>query len=280
LGRVLAQRMAELLGQPVIVENVSGAGGVVAAVRVARGSADGYQFILGDSSFAHNQSLYKNPPFNAVTDFAPVALIAEQPTILVVRKDMPVNNLTEFITFTKANQARMQYGSAGTGSPNQLACLLLNARIGVDVTHIPYRGGGPLLQDIVGGRLDYACPIAATAIATITSGQARPIAILTRKRSPAFPDLSSAHEQGLSDFEAGAWNALFFPRATPEAIVSRLHDAAAAALDTPMVSARIAELGAIAATPDRRSADYLRQFLVQEIDKWAVPIKAAHVSLD
>ena len=280
LGRVLAQRMSEVLGQPVIVENVSGAGGVVAALRVARGPADGSQFILGDSSFAHNQTLYKNPPFNAVTDFAPVALIAEQPTVLVVRKEMPAGNLAEFIAFTKQNQAKMQYGSAGTGSPNQLACVLLNARIGVDVTHIPYRGGGPMLQDIVSGRVDYACPIAATAIATITSGQDRPIAILTRKRSPAFPNLASAHEQGLTDFEAGAWNALFLPKATPEAIVTRLHDAAAAALDTPMVEARIAELGAIAATPERRSADYLRQFLLQEIDKWAGPIKAAHVSLD
>ncbi len=280
LGRVLAQRMAEILGQPVIVENVSGAGGVVGAVRVARGPADGSQFILGDSSFAHNQSLYKNPPFNAAADFAPVALIAEQPTVLVVRKEMPVNNLGEFIAFAKANQAKMQYGSAGTGSPNQLACLLLNVRIGVDVTHIPYRGGGPLMQDIVGGRLDYACPIAATALATIMTGQARPIAILTRNRSPAFPDLPSAHEQGLTDFEAGAWNALFLPKQTPEAIVTRLHDAAAAALDTPTVASRIAELGAIAVGPDRRSADYLRQFLVQEIDKWSVPIKAAHVSLD
>jgi tripartite-type tricarboxylate transporter receptor subunit TctC len=280
LGRVLAQRMAEILGAPVIVENVAGAGGVVAAVRVARGAADGSQFILGDSSFAHNQSLYKNPPFNPVTDFAPVALIAEQPTVLVVRKEMPVNTLAEFIAFAKANQTKMQYGSAGTGSPNQLACLLLNARIGIDVTHIPYRGGGPLLQDIIGGRLDYACPIAATAITTINSGQTRGIAILTRNRSPALPDLASADEQGLTGFEAGAWNALFAPKATPEAIVSRLHDAAALALDTPMVAARIAELGAIAATPERRSADYLKQFLAQEIDKWAVPIKAAHVSLD
>jgi tripartite-type tricarboxylate transporter receptor subunit TctC len=157
---------------------------------------------------------------------------------------------------------------------------LLNARIGVDVTHIPYRGGGPLMQDIVGGRLDYACPIAATAIATIATGQVRGIAILTHNRSPAFPDLASATEQGLTDFEAGAWNALFLPKATAPAIVARLHDAAAAALDTPAVAARIAELGAIAAAPERRSAEYLKQFLAQETDKWAVPIRAAHVSLD
>lgn len=280
LGRILAQRMSEILGQQVVVENVAGAGGIIAAVRVAKGPADGSQFILGDSSFAYNQALYKTPRYNALTDFAPVALIAEQPTVLIVRKELPANTLPEFIAYTRANQASMQYGSAGIGSPIHLACLLLNATIGVNVTHIPYRGGAPAMQDMVGGRIDYLCPIAATAIATINTGQARPIAILTHTRFPAFPELASAHEQGLTDFEAGSWNALFLPKGTPAAIVQRLHDSAVAAMDTPRVAARIAEVGAILAAPERRSPEYLKGFIAREITKWSAPIKAANIALE
>jgi tripartite-type tricarboxylate transporter receptor subunit TctC len=280
LGRILAQRMSEILGQQVVVENVAGAGGVIAAVRVAKGPPDGSQFILGDSSFAYNQALYKNPRYNALTDFAPVALIAEQPTILIVRKELPANTLAEFIAYARANQANMQYGSAGIGSPIHLACLLLNATIGVNVTHIPYRGGAPAMQDMVGGRIDYLCPIAATAIATTNTGQAKPIAILTRARFPAFPNLASAHEQGLADFEAGSWNALFLPKGTPAAIVERLHEATVAAMDTPRVAARIAEVGAILVAPERRSPDYLKDFIAREITKWSAPIKAANIALE
>ena len=154
LGRILAPRMAETLGQQIVVENVAGAGGVIAAVRVAKAPPDGYQFLLGDSSFAYDQSLYKSPRYNAVDDFAPVGLIVDQPTVLITRKDLPVENLAEFIAYAKANQAKMQFGSAGAGSPIHLACVLLNLAIGVDVTHVPYRGGAPALQDLIGGRID------------------------------------------------------------------------------------------------------------------------------
>src|SRR5258708_10483316 len=157
LARVLAPRMSEILGQQIVVENVAGAGGVVAAVRVAKAAADGYQFLLGDSSFAYDQSLYKNPRYNAVSDFAPVALIVDQPTVLITRKDLAVGNLKEFIAYAKANEAKMQFGSAGTGSPIHLACVLLNMAIGINVTHIPYRGGAPALQDLFGGRACAPC---------------------------------------------------------------------------------------------------------------------------
>jgi tripartite-type tricarboxylate transporter receptor subunit TctC len=280
LGRILAPRMSEMLGQQVVVENVAGAGGVIAAVRVAKAPPDGYQFLLGDSSFAYDQSLYKNPRYNAVDDFAPVGLIVDQPTVLITRKDLPVDNLAEFIAYVKANQAKMQFGSAGAGSPIHLACVLLNMAIGVNVTHVPYRGGAPAMQDLIGGRIDYLCAIAATAIPPIESRQVKAVAILTRDRSPALPTLASAHEQGLSNLEAGAWNAFFLPNGTPAAIVQKLHDAAVAAMETPAVRARLGELGAAVVAPERRSPEYLKRFVASEIEKWAAPIRAANVTAE
>jgi tripartite-type tricarboxylate transporter receptor subunit TctC len=280
LGRVLAPRMSEILGQQIVVENVAGAGGVIAAVRVAKASPDGYQFLLGDSSFAYDQSLYKNPRYDAVNDFAPVALIVDQPTVLIARKDLPIDNLAEFIVYAKTNQAKMQFGSAGAGSPIHLACVLLNMAIGANVTHVPYRGGAPAVQDLIGGRIDYLCPIATTAIPPIEGRQVKAVAILTRDRSPALPTLASAHEQGLSNLEAGAWNAFFLPSGTPAAIVQKLHDAAVAAMETPAVRARLSELGAAVVAPERRSPEYLKRFVASEIEKWAAPIKAANVTAE
>jgi tripartite-type tricarboxylate transporter receptor subunit TctC len=280
LARVIAPRISELLGRPIVIENVTGAGGITAAVRIARAPPDGYQFVLGDSSFAHNQALYRNPPYSAATDFAPVVLIAEQPPVLIVRNDLPANDLSKFIAYAKVNQAKMQYGSAGAGSPTHLASVLLNLAIGVNITHIPYRGGAPAMQDVIAGRIDYQCPIVGTAISQIEARQVKAIAILTKTRSPSLPGLASAQEQGLTNFEASAWNAFFLPKGTPAAIVARLHDATVAAMETPVVQMRLKELGANIVTSQRRSPEYLKAFLASEIEKWAGPIKAAGIALD
>jgi len=155
IGRVLAAGLSQVLGQQVIVENVGGAGGMTGASRVVKAAPDGYQFVFGSTgTFAHSQTFYKHPLYNTVTDFAPVALVSQQPIMLVARKDLPVQNLQEFIAYTKANQAKMQYGSPGVGSGNHLACALLNAAIEVNVTHVPYRGGGPAIHDLIAGRTD------------------------------------------------------------------------------------------------------------------------------
>jgi tripartite-type tricarboxylate transporter receptor subunit TctC len=263
------------LGQQIVIENVTGAGGATAAVRVAKAAPDGYQFLLGDSSFAHSQTLYRPPLYNAATDFAPVALIAEQPPVLIARNDLPVNSLPEFIAYANLNQAKMQYGSAGTGSPTHLACVLFNVSIGVNITHIPYRGGAPAMQDLIGGRIDHQCAIPGTALSQIESKQVKAIAILTKNRSPSLPALATAHEQGLTDFDAGAWNAIFLPKGTPVAIIRKLHDATAIAMETPAVRARLKEVGATIVAPERRSPEYLKEFVESEIGKWARPIKAA-----
>lgn len=279
VGRILAPRLSEILGQNVIVENVSGAAGIIGTSRVAKAPPDGYQFLLGAAgAMSQNQFLYKTLPYNTATDFAPVALIAETPPVLVVRKDLPGDNLQGFIAHAKVNQAKMQYGSSGAGTSTHLACLLLNAAAGVSVTHIPYRGGGPAMQDLVAGRIDYQCPLAAVTIPQIESKSVKAIAILTKERSPILPNLASAHEQGLGDFDAGSWWAFFLPRGAPAPVIQKLNEATNAALNTPAVQARLFENGATIVGPERRSPDYLKTFLESETAKWGAAIKAAGIT--
>ena len=281
LARIVSARLSEILGQQVIVENVAGAGGMTGVSRVAKAPADGYQAVLGGTgTFAANQTLYKKPLYNAVQDFAPTALIAEQPILLVARKDLPADNLQEFIAYAKASQRQLQYGSGGVGSATHLGCILLNSAIGVAATHVPYRAAAMALQDLVAGRIDYVCPIASVAIGHIEAGQVKPIAILSKSRAPILPHLASAAEQGLAGFDAYMWDGIFLPKATPAAIVQKLHDAVVAVMDTPAVRERMATIGAELVAGDRRSPEYLHSFVASEVEKWALPIRASGASLD
>jgi tripartite-type tricarboxylate transporter receptor subunit TctC len=279
LGRILGRRLSEILGQQVIIENVGGAGGMVGSARVAKAQPDGYQFVLGSRADAINQTLYKNPLYNLATDLAPVALIADQPTLLVARNDLPVGNLVEFIAYARANQASMQMASAGAGSTGHLDCMLLNATIGINVTHVPYRGGGPAMQDLIAGRIDYICTLSATARQQIEGRLIKAVAVLSRDRSAMLPGLASAREQGL-DFEASTWFGFFLPKGTPAPIIHKLNEATVAAIDTPSVQEQLKEVGAVAVAPERRSPGYLQKFVLSEIDKNAAPIKAAGLAID
>ena len=279
IARILGPRLSEILGQQVIVENIGGAGGMTGAGRVAKAAPDGYQFILGNvGTHAQNQTLYKNPLYSAVSDFAPVILLVDQPMVLITRRDLPTDNLQQFIAYAKANQAKMQYGSAGAGAPTHLSCALLNAAIGIDVTHVPYRGGGPGMQDLIAGRIDYFCYNTPAAIPQIAGKTVRAIAVLSMNRSQALPDLATAHEQGLRDFEADNWLAFFLPKGTPAAIIQKLHDAAVTTVATPAIRQRLTELGADPVAPDRQTPEYLQKFVESQIAKWAAAIKAAGVS--
>jgi tripartite-type tricarboxylate transporter receptor subunit TctC len=281
LGRIMAQRLSEILGQQLIVENIGGAGGMTGAQRVAQGSRDGYQVLLGTvGTQAQNQTLYRHPLYNALTDFAPVVLIADVPLVLIARKDLPASNLQEFIAYARANQGKMSYGSAGAGSATHLGCVLLNSAMGTNIQHVPYRGTGPAMTDLTAGRIDFLCEVVSTALAQIQGGTVKPLATLTKTRSPVLPDLPTAQEQGLADFEAYTWNALFFPRGTPEPIVRRLHDAAVEAMATPSVRTRLEGLGASVVTPERTTPEYLEKFVASEVEKWAAPIRASGVSSD
>ena len=281
LGRIFAPVLSEHLGQQIIVENVGGAGGMTGVARVARATTDGHQFVLGDAStFAINQTFYKKPLYNATSEFAPVMLIAEVPQVLVARKTLPVNNLSEFISYAAANQGMMHYGSAGPGTGGHLTCALLNTAAGINVTHVPYRGAAPALQDVVGGQIDYLCTPAPTVTSQIEGKAVNAIAVLTKSRSPSLPSVASAHEQGLQNFEASNWGAFFFPKGTPAHIIQKLHDATVAALSNPSVLGRLKEVAADPVSPERRSPEFLADFVKSEIEKWAIPIKSAGISAD
>jgi tripartite-type tricarboxylate transporter receptor subunit TctC len=279
VGRILAPRLGEVLGQQVVIENVGGAGGMTGSARVAKAAPDGYQFVLGNvGTHAVSQTLSKNPLYNAVADFAPVALVADLSLVLVVRKDLPAGNLPEFIAYAKGNQQKLQFGSAGAGSATHLGCVLINAAIGVNVTHVPYRGGAPAMQDLVAGRIDYMCVDTPVAVPQIESGTIKAIAILTRTRSPSLPALPSAQEQGLADFEASNWAAIFLPKGTPAPIIEKLHAAIVEAANTPAVQMRLKDNGVDLVAAERRSPGYLATVVAGEIAKWAGPIKASGVT--
>jgi tripartite-type tricarboxylate transporter receptor subunit TctC len=281
LGRVMAQRMGEILGQQIVIENIGGAGGMTGSKRGAEAAPDGYTFVLGTvGTHAQSQTMYKKPLYNSASDFTPVALIAEVPIVLIARKDLPVSNLKEFIAYAKANQAKMQYGSAGAGSATHLGCVLLNYLIGVDITHLPYRGTGPAMQDLQGGRIDYLCEIVTTAKPQIDGGTVKPIAIMTKERSKALPNVPTGLEQGTPKLEAYTWNAIFLPKGAPDDVVKKLNDAAVQAIKTPAVRERLEALGAVIVSEDRATPQYLGQFVQSEIEKWAAPIKASGVSVD
>ena len=278
-ARNLAQRIGEILGQTVVIENVGGAGGMVGSARVAKAAPDGYTFVFGNSgTHAANQTLYKKPLYDAASDFAPVILFAEVPRVMSVRKDLPVSNLQEFIAYAKANKDKIQFGSAGVGSASHVGCVLLNEAIGVEITHIPFRGSGIALQELVAGRHDYVCEVISTSISQIQPGLIKPLAVMSAQRSPLLPNVPTAHEQGLKDFDASAWYAFFLPKGTPAPIVAKLNDAVSKTLDTPAVRERLEGLGIGVVAADRRSPQYLGDFVKREIVKWAGPIKAANIT--
>ena len=280
LARLFAQRMGELLGQQIIVENVGGAGGMNGADRVAKAAPDGYTFLLGTvGTQAQNQSLYKKPAYNSVTDFAPVALMVEAPLVLVARKDLPVKDMKEFVAYGKANKDKMQYASAGTGSAIHLGCALMNMVTGLDIVHVPYRGANPAMQDLMSGRVDYLCDIITTAKPQVDAGTVKPIAILTKERSKVLPNVPTAIEHGF-EVEAYTWNAFFLPKGTPAAIVQKLNQATVEAMKTPAVRDKLESAGLIFVSDDRTTPEYLAKFVQSEIAKWAAPIKAGNISVD
>jgi tripartite-type tricarboxylate transporter receptor subunit TctC len=280
VARLMAQRMGEILGQPIIVENVGGTGGMNGANRVAKAAPDGYTFLQGTvGTQAQNQTLFKTPAYNSTTDFAPVALILEAPLVLIARKDLPAKDMKEFVAYAKANKEKMQFASAGTGSAIHLGCALMNQIAGLDVVHVPFRGANPAMQDLIAGRVDYLCDIITTAKVQIDAGTVKPIAVLTKERSKVLPDVPTAIEQGFN-VEAYTWNAFFLPRGTPEPIVQKLRQATVEAMKTPAVREKLEAAGLILVSDDRTTPEYLGNFVRSEIVKWAAPIKASGATSD
>jgi len=280
LGRIVAARMGDILGQTIVVENVGGAGGMTGANRVKIAPPDGYQIVLGTvGTHAQVQNLIKKPLYDAGKDFQPVALLAEVPLVLIVRKDLPVSTIKDFADYVKKNQDKMSFGSSGVGAAVHLGTVLLNSALGVTVTHVPYRGSAPAMQDLQAGRIDYMTEIVSTGYPQIKGEAVKAIAMLSPQRSPILPDLPTAKEGGV-DVTAYTWNAIFLPKGTPEPIVKKLNDAAVQAMKTPVVRERLEGLGVSVVTEDRMTPAYLDQFVKDEIVKWGKAIKDSGASVE
>ena len=274
-ARIMAERIGAILGQRVVVENVGGGGGTLGGQRVVRAEPDGYTALLGTIATHTNPQLFSDKPlYDPVADFVPVALIAEIPLILITRKDFPANTFEQFVAYAKANQATMNYGSAGVGSASHLGCVMLDQAMGTQIQHVPYRGTAPAMQDLVAGRLDFLCEIAVSAVPSIKSGSVKGLANLSRERSPVLPDLPTAVEKGLPAVQAYTWTALFLPKGTPEPIAARLNAATVQAMNGPGLREQLDNLAATLVAPERRTQAYLLGFVKSEWDKWGSAIRA------
>jgi tripartite-type tricarboxylate transporter receptor subunit TctC len=280
-GRVLAVGLSEVLGQQVIIENVGGGGGMTGTARVAKAPPDGYQFVFASvDSMAIVPAMHKAPLYNSVADFTAAGLVVEQPIVLITRTDLPVNTLREFVAYAKANHARMQFGSSGVGSGSHFSCAKLNAALGIEPTHVPYRGSGLAMQDLIGGRIDYFCALGAAAMGPLEGGNAKAMALLTSERSDLFPALRTLKEQGIPGVDSSFWTASFFPKDTPDAIVQKLYDATTHALNSPVTIERLKKAGVAPIAPELRTPAYLRTFIGREVDNWAAMIKASGVPIE
>jgi tripartite-type tricarboxylate transporter receptor subunit TctC len=280
-ARLQALALGEILGQTIVVENVGAAAGTIGSGRVAKSPPDGYTLLIGNSGTqVYSQALYKRKPYDAIEDFEPVSVVTESPRILVARKGLPVNNLQELIAYIKANQAQMQYSSAGVGSGTHLPCALFNHTLGVNVTNVPYRGEGPALQDVIADRIDYMCSTIQSGAVQAKQGTVKGIAVMAPRRAAIVPDIPTTGEQGLAGVEATVWNGFFFPKGTPKPIVDKMHRAIETMISKPEMREKLESLGLEILPPEQRTPAYLAQFLKQDVDRWGKVIKAAGISMD
>jgi tripartite-type tricarboxylate transporter receptor subunit TctC len=279
LGRIVARRLSETLGQQVIVENIGGAGGMIGSARVVNAAPDGYEFDLGSRADAINQTLYKHPLYDFRKDLLPVILIADQAMVLIARKDLPVNGLQEFIAYARKNQSSLRSGSAGIGSTGYVDCALFNQAIGVNVQDIPYRGGGPAIQDLIAQQFDYFCTLGPTGMPPLQAGLVKGIAVLGHTRLPSLPDLATTFEQGM-DFAASTWFGFFVPKGTPPSIIKKLHDATVEAINTPSVQERLLTTGTFVVPQEHQTTEYLQSIIGPEIEENGAPLKAAGMSIE
>ena len=275
-GRIVAEIFSRHLGQQFVVENVGGAGGTLGSLRAAKAAPDGYTIISGHmGTHAAAPFFYPNLGYDPEKDFEPIGLIAEQPELLAVRKDIPANNLKEFVAWAKANESKLNMGHAGVGSVSYVGCLLLNAAIGIKPTMVPFTGTAPVMNAILAGQIDYDCDPILGPLAHVRAGTVKALAIAAKKRSPLLPDVPTSYEQGLPQFDCAPFYALFAPKGTPQAIVDKLAAALNEGLNEPAVQKRLSDLGAEIAEPNRRGPKALAALVHSEVARLGPILKAA-----
>jgi tripartite-type tricarboxylate transporter receptor subunit TctC len=278
LARIVANKLASLLGQPFVVDNRPGAGGNVAGEVVAHAQPDGYTLLLGNNAIlATNASLYKEVGFDAEKDFVPISLIGTQANVLVVNNNLPAHSLAELIALAKANPGKLNFASSGYGLAAHLAGELFKADAHVDIVHVPYKGSAPALQDVIAGQDQMMFATTSGAMGLIKGGQLRPLAVTTLKRTPSLPDVPTVDELGIKGFDATTWHGLVAPAGTPADVIKILHQAVVETLNDPRVQHSLDELGVDVAsdTPEQFAA-----YIHSEIPKWAAVIKASGAKLE
>jgi tripartite-type tricarboxylate transporter receptor subunit TctC len=276
ISRIVGEHMSRTLGQPVIIENIVGAGGTTASTRAMRAAPDGYTIETGHmGTHAAAVALYPNLAYKPDVDFAPIGLIAGTPVLILARKDFPAKDLKEFTTYVKANADKLNMAHAGVGSVSFTTCLLLNSILGVKPTSIPFNGTGPALTALISGQVDYMCDQIVNVVQQINAGQIKAYAIGTAARNPALPNVPTAKEAGLPEFQAQAWNALFAPKDTPQPILDKLTDALDKALDDEPTRKRLLDLGSVLPYKADRGQKALAALVKSEIARWTPVIKAA-----
>jgi len=276
IARTVGNRLAEVWGQQVVIENRAGAGANIGAQVAAQSDPDGYTLYITSVPHAVNRFLYPSLSYDPIADFAPVTLICMQPNIMVVPNASPAKSVTEFVAYAKANPGKISYGSGGIGTSVHLSGELFKRMTGIEMTHVPYRGSAPALQDVIAGRLDLIFDNVTPALPHVRAGSARGLAVTTAKRVPAVPDLPTIAEAGVPGFDVSSWFAFFLPAKTPPPIVAKMHADIVAALAHPPVKERLEPLGAalVGSTPEE-----LARHIKSEMDKWGPVIKEAGISI-
>lgn len=280
LARILAQSMSKALKQTVIVENATGAGGTLSAGKVARAAPDGYTVLLHHNGMSTSPAMYRKLPFNPLTDFEYIGLVADVPMVLVARKDLPPNNLKELIPYIKANQGKLTMGNAGLGAVSHQCGMLFLQALGTPLTTVPYRGTAPAMNDLLGGQIDLLCDQTTSTTSHIRAGKVKVYGATTRERVASLPNIPTFDEQGMKGFEMVVWHGLYAPKGTPKPVIAKLGAALQQALKDPNVKTRFADLGTEPVPADKATPAALQSYLKAEIDKWGPIYKQAGAFAD
>jgi tripartite-type tricarboxylate transporter receptor subunit TctC len=280
VARLIAQPMTKTVNQQVIVENVGGAGGTIAANRVAKASPDGYTILIHHIGMSTAPALYRKLPYNPLTDFEPIGLINEVPMTIVSRRDFPPKDLKELITYVKANKDKVTYANAGIGAASHLCGMLFMNAIQTDLTTVPYKGTADVIKDLLGGQVDFTCDQTTNTTSHIKADKIKVYGVTTKKRLSSLPNVPTVDEAGIKGFEIAVWHGLYAPKGTPKPVIDTLVKALQVALKDGNVKQRFADLGTEPIAEGRATPEALRSHLKAEIERWSPIIKKAGVFAD